>query len=78
MELFNDLHEYDISTEAWENLTIMADPTSKGAQPSPRWGHGLISVAGKLFIFGGIDEHGMLIQIDHWGIYRVRRYELLL
>ncbi len=57
VEVFNDLHRYDTSTETWENLTSKADPDA--TSPSPRWGHGLITAGGRLFIFGGIDVDGM-------------------
>jgi hypothetical protein len=56
------MHVYNTSTAAWTNLTGQADPSS--APPSPRWGHGLVSAGGNLYIFGGIGEDGTLPECN--------------
>lgn len=52
---FNDLHEYDIATATWTDLT----PTS-GFIPSQTSGLAMIESGGKIYVFGGYATTGML------------------
>ncbi len=45
-ELLNDLSSFDVNSMSWES--IIAIPS----RPSPRYGHGFISVENKLYVFG--------------------------
>lgn len=49
--VFNDLWALDVNTWAWSRLP------SSSAPPSPRFGHSLTAVGGRLVVFGGWDGH---------------------
>jgi N-acetylneuraminic acid mutarotase len=43
----NDLHMFDSTTSTW------SQPKSKGDPPPPRYGHSMVAVGTRLFLFGG-------------------------
>jgi hypothetical protein len=45
----DDLHRLDLSTYTWTDLT----PLAQGRPPKPRGGHGVASLNGRLYVFGG-------------------------
>eukprot|EP00961_Rhodomonas_salina_P286985 3877850-Rhodomonas_salina.1 len=48
-----DLHEYNVELAAWTNLSV-----PKGGRPPPdRYGHGLGSSNGRLYVFGGFGRY---------------------
>ncbi len=52
VSFLNDVHELDFSTLEWTDRTAQIG----GAPPAPRYDHGFAAAAGRLFVFGGLDE----------------------
>ena len=59
--VLNDLHYFDVKTEAWTEVTIKG-----GDVPSPRSFHAMASVGSSLFIFGGCGDHGRLSDLHEF------------
>jgi len=56
-ELLNDLHYFDMTSEAWTK------PATLGELPAPRTGHGACFVAERyLVVYGGTDAEGKVIE----------------
>ena len=51
-----DLHAYNLSSMRWSNLSSAVS----GSSPSPRNGHRMTPMVGKLFVQGGADITGEL------------------
>ena len=47
----NDLYRFDIQNWTWTNISRVKG--DNGPVPSPRFGAGMASVEGQLFVFGG-------------------------
>jgi N-acetylneuraminic acid mutarotase len=52
---YGDLYDFDPASAAWRNLTSSANG---GRTPSVRAYAGLSVAAGKLYLFGGVDDRG--------------------
>ena len=59
--VLNDLHYFDVKTEAWTEVTIKG-----GNIPSPRSFHAMASVGSSLFIFGGCGDNGRLSDLHEF------------
>ena len=69
--LFNDLHELDLFTGKW------AQVTPKGDVPMPRYGHTACVVRESMYVFGGID-HAFLRSHRVWSMnLRTRIFEVV-
>jgi hypothetical protein len=49
-EGYDDIHEYRFGTRTWSIVN------TKGAPPSPRWGHCAVQVKRYMYVFGGCDR----------------------
>ena len=58
-----DLPEFDLSRQKWRDLSSDID----GEAPSSRYGLGLASIDGTLYIFGGMNEDGILRFLSAFG-----------
>ncbi len=58
VSFLNDMHELDPATLEWTPHTAQIG----GNQPSPRYDHGFAAAAGRLFLFGGLDEQGVRVR----------------
>jgi hypothetical protein len=54
-----DFWRYDPSVLEWTMLGL--DSATKAIAPRPRYGHGLTSVTGRLYLFGGFGDSGPVI-----------------
>ena len=54
----NDLHYFDVKTETWTEVQ-----PKKGAVPSPRSFHQMVSIKSSLFVFGGCGNDGRMSDL---------------
>jgi hypothetical protein len=52
--LYDDFHEYDLSSHTWSDLSNLNQFGT--VKPSARKSHGFVSSGGKLFVFGGLTD----------------------
>ncbi|KAL0216491.1 hypothetical protein P9112_008675 [Eukaryota sp. TZLM1-RC] len=50
MQELNDMWSFDLTKQVWTPIT----PTNRG--PSPRYGHSMVSLGSKLYVFGGVKQ----------------------
>lgn len=58
--MLNDLYSYDIALGIWLKRERT---TTNGEPPSPRFGLGLSTVSGRLYVFGGNGSTGLYIAM---------------
>ncbi len=56
VSFLNDLFEFDLATGQWADITSHI----QGMPPSPRYDHTFASALGNLYLFGGLNEQGLI------------------